>query len=145
MRRLAIGTAVLGAAMLQAGSTASFADNLAGVNQLLCTAVQATGCHDDGECTSDLPWNLNVPQFIQIDLTAKRLQTTKASGENRSTPIEFLKRDGGLIVLQGFERGRAFSFVIEEDTGMASVAVAAPGRAVVVFGACTPMPEGMAR
>ena len=145
MRRRAMTAAVTAMLLAAGGSAAVRADNLIGVDSLLCTAVQATGCHDDGACESDLPWNLNVPQFIQIDLKAKRLQTTKASGENRSTPIEFLKREGGLIVLQGFERGRAFSFVIEEATGMASVAVAAPGRAVVVFGACTTMAEGAAR
>lgn len=148
MRRRATTGAVaaaMAAALMTGGATAVRADNLAGSDNLLCTSVQATMCHDDGDCNSDLPWNLNVPQFILIDLKAKRLQTTKASGENRSTPIEYLKRDGGLIVLQGFERGRAFSFVIEEETGMATVAVAAPGRAVSVFGACTPMPAGSAR
>jgi hypothetical protein len=36
--------------------------------------------------------------------------------------------------------GRAFSFVIVEKTGMASIAVAREGMTVSVFGACTPMP-----
>ena len=143
MRRLALTAAAI--LFVAGAATAARADDLTGANLILCTAVQATGCYDDGTCDSDLPWNLNVPQFIQIDLKAKRMQTTKASGEDRATPIEFLKREGGLIVLQGFERGRAFSFVIEEVSGMASVAVAAPGRAVVVFGACTPMAQGATR
>src|SRR5215510_12176911 len=76
------------------------ADDLTGADQLLCTAVQATTCTDDGDCAQDLPWNLNVPQFIEVDLKAKRLSTTRASGENRSTPIEYLKRENGEIVLQ---------------------------------------------
>jgi len=122
---------------LAAGSPAVWADDLTGAQQLLCTAVQATKCAEDGDCYQDLPWNLNVPQFIVVDLAAKRLSTTKASGENRTTPIEYLKRQGGMIVLQGFEGGRAFSFVISEETGMLSVAVAAEGKGVVVFGACT--------
>ena len=109
------------------------------------TAVQATRCAEEGDCYQDLPWNLNVPQFIQVDLVAKRLSTTKASGENRSTPIEYLKRAGGVIVLQGFEGGRAFSFVISEATGMLSAAVAAEGKAVVVFGACTTNTAGPGR
>ena len=123
--------------VLGAGASAVRADDLTGAQQILCTAVQATKCAEEGDCYQDLPWNLNVPQFIQVDLAAKRLSTTKASGENRSTPIEYLKRAGGVIVLQGFEGGRAFSFVISEGTGMLSVAVAAEGKAVVVFGACT--------
>ena len=116
------------------------ADNLTGVNRILCTAVQATRCVESGDCEIDLPWNMNIPQFIEVDLAAKKLSTTKASGENRSTPIEQLKRQDGMIVIQGFEKGRAFSFVITEETGALSVAVAATGKAVAVFGACTPMP-----
>jgi len=118
------------------------ADNLTGANRILCTAVQATRCVDSGDCEIDLPWNLNVPQFIEVDLTAKKLSTTKASGENRSTPIDQLRRQDGMIVIQGFEKGRAFSFVIDQETGALPVAVASQGRAVAVFGACTPMPSG---
>ena len=45
------------------------------------------------------------------------------------------------IVIQGFERGRAFGFVIEEASGQASVAVAREGVTVSVFGVCTPQPR----
>jgi hypothetical protein len=116
------------------------ADDLTGANRILCTAVQATRCVETGDCEIDLPWNLHIPQFIEVDLAAKKLSTTKASGENRSTPIDQLRRQDGVIVIQGFEKGRAFSFVITEETGALSVAVAATGKAVAVFGACTPMP-----
>src|SRR5438093_847135 len=71
-----------------------------------------------------------------------RLRTTKASGENRSTPIKNLERADGSIFLQGVEKGRAFSFAIEEDTGFATIAVARRGRGVTVFGACTTLNEG---
>jgi hypothetical protein len=135
--RLASGVAWIAVILILTGGAAASADDLTGAQQLLCTAVQATKCAEDGDCYQDLPWNLNVPQFIVVDLAAKRLSTTKASGENRTTPIEYLKREAGMIVLQGFERGRAFSFVISEETGMLSVAVAAEGKGVVVFGACT--------
>ena len=138
-RGWAIAAAV--ACAIPAGIAAR-ADDLTGVNKILCTAVQVTVCDESGACVVDLPWNVNVPQFIEIDLAAKRMSTTRASGENRATPIEHLRRENGVIVLQGFERGRAFSFVITESTGAASVAVAAEARAVGVFGACTPMTAG---
>ena len=96
---------------------------------------------ESGTCSSELPWNLNIPQFIEVDLKAKTFSTTKASGENRSTPIRTVSREDGLIILQGFEAGRAFSFVIHEESGMASVAVARDGLTVSIFGACTPMPQ----
>ena len=140
-KRKALASVILAAATLvaPAGNSVS-ADDLTGVDRILCTAVQVTVCQESGECVIDLPWNVNVPQFIEVDLGAKRMSTTKASGENRATPIEHLRRESGMIVLQGFERGRAFSFVITEATGAASVAVAAEDRAVAIFGACTPMP-----
>ena len=117
------------------------ADDLSNQNLILCTAVTAMHCHEDGECVTDVPWNLNIPQFVQINLNAKTLSTTKASGENRSTPIRTLTREKGEICLQGYEGGRAFSFVINESSGLMAVGVAADGRVVSVFGACTPIAQ----
>ena len=98
MRRMAVTAAVAAAILITAGAVSmTRADDLTGSNLLLCTAVQATGCHDDGECDSDLPWNLNVPQFIEVDLRGKRLSTTQASGLNRATTILHLQREGGRI------------------------------------------------
>jgi hypothetical protein len=119
------------------------ADDLSGANKLLCTAVQATSCNEDGsDCVTDVPWNFNVPQFIEVDLTQKMLRTTKTADEARQSPINSLTRADGIIVLQGLELGRAFSFVINEKSGRLSAAVARDGITVGVFGACTPLPSG---
>ncbi len=123
--------------MVQAAS----ADDLGGSDHFLCTPVQATLCIEDGECAVELPWNVNIPQFIEVDLEAKRLATTEASGENRATPIEHLRRVDGAIVFHGFEMGRAFSWVIDEASGRVTAAIAADGVAVAVFGACTPLDD----
>ena len=123
------------------GGSALRADDLTGATRILCTCVQATRCLEGGDCVIDLPWNLNIPQFIEIDLVSKRLGTTPASGENRATVADTLRREKGKIVLQGLENGRAFSLFIDEASGMLSAAVAADGQAVAVFGACTPVPS----
>ena len=117
----------------------AWADDLTEANRFLCAAVQATVCYEDGECEIDLPWNLNIPAFIEVDFDAKRLSSTTASGLNRTTPIKHVDRQDGTIVLQGFEMGRAFSWVITEATGQVTVAVAFEGAAVAVFGSCTPL------
>ena len=135
MRRFTLGVA---AVLVLAASVAS-ADDLTGASRFLCASVQATRCEEGGECAAEVPWNLNIPAFIEVDLDARKLSSTAASGENRSTPITHLTRENGLIVLQGFEMGRAFSFVITEQTGRVAVAVAREGRVVAVFGACTPV------
>jgi hypothetical protein len=126
------------AAALLLPCQAVWADDLTGSSRFLCAAVQATVCSEDGECAIDLPWNVNIPAFIEVDLEAGSLATTAASGLDRATPIEHLSRIDGTIVLQGFEMGRAFSFVIEERTGQLTVAVATGGLGVTVFGVCTP-------
>ena len=120
-------------------TTAAMADDLKGADAILCTAVQATVCFVDGDCEIGTPWSWNIPQFIEIDFKKKVLRTTVASGENRQTPFKNIEREAGLIFLQGVERGRAFSFTIEEDTGMTSIAVARSGVTVSIFGACTPL------
>jgi hypothetical protein len=134
-RLASLGAVAVALALPAAGA----ADDLKGQDRILCTAVQATVCTTDGDCTIEAPWNLNIPQFIEINLKDKTAATTKASGENRSSPLSTVSRDDGLIVIQGVEAGRAFSFVITEDTGFASIAVARQNLTVSVFGACTPM------
>ena len=130
-------TCLLAVMVFAAGPAA--ADSLSGIDQFLCTAVEATVCSVDGDCFNGAPWNWNIPQFIEVDLVRKQLATTKASGEDRVTPIKYLQREGGMIFLQGAERGRAFSFVINEESGLVTVAVAREGITVGVFGACTPL------
>jgi hypothetical protein len=139
-RLATLGAAALALALPARGG----ADDLKGQDRILCTVVQATVCTTDGDCSIEAPWNLNIPQFIEINLKDKTASTTKASGENRASSLGHVSREDGLIVLQGVEAGRAFSFVITEDTGFASMAVARQGLTVSAFGACTPMPSAAA-
>lgn len=117
------------------------ADNLAGSDAFLCTTLEATACEHEADCVKIAPWEINLPRFVEIDLDKKQLRTTQASSENRSTDIEQLRREEGMIVLQGYQDGRAYSIVIHEESGELSAAVARDGRAVAVFGACTTLPS----
>ena len=85
-----------------------------------------------------MPWEVNVPRFLDFDLKKKRIGTTEASGENRVTPIQSMHEQEGAIYLQGVEQGRAFSIVIDRASGVMSVAVARQYLTVTGFGACTP-------
>ena len=130
------GVVLVGSAMLPA-----WADNLKGADRFLCASVLATRCTEE-DCETAPPWSWNIPEFIEVDLRARTMSTTRASGEARATPVKHLERESGLIVLQGTEAGRAFSFVITEETGALSAAVAREGITVGVFGSCTPIPGG---
>ena len=113
-------------------------DNISGADKVLCASATVVLCVDSGACESMSPEELNVPQFINVDLKKRRLHSTEASGQNRSTKINKVTRDEGFIYLQGIEDGRAFSFVINEATGLSTAAVARQDISVTVFGACTP-------
>lgn len=115
----------------------ALADDVSDADRLLCSASEVTVCFESSDCVDVMPWELDMPQFVVVDLKKKTLSTTKASGENRSTPVNFLQRQDQEIILQGVEAGRAFSFVIDELTGLLTVAVARDGLSVSVYGACT--------
>ncbi len=139
MIRASFGVFIL---VLVVSATPLAADDLTGSERFLCSATQATGCIDGGECYLVPLADINMPQFIVVDLETESLSTTKASGLNRVTPIKNYERADGLIYLQGVQLERAFSMVIAEATGQLSIAVATDGIGVVIFGACTTLPEG---
>jgi len=121
--------------MLAAGI--AMAENLEGADELLCAAGRAQICFENGECFSAAPWELSIPDFVVIDTKEKSVSTTKASGQNRSSPFSSIERSDGIIYLQGIEGQRTFSFVIEEASGHMTVAVVRDGFSVTVFGVCT--------
>ena len=125
------------ASAMLAMTISTSAENVTGVDEMICAAGQAQICFETGECFAATPYELQVPDFILIDTKKRTVSTTKASGANRSTEFTHLKREDGLISLQGVEQGRAFSFVIDELTGRLPAAIARDGLSVTVFGACT--------
>ena len=135
-----VPTRIALAAMMVLLSTPALADDLTGKDRFLCSAHTATACSEDGQCFTGTVYDLNMPQFVEVDLQTKRMTTTKASGLNRATDIKNLLRQDDTIALQGSEYGKTFSFVISEKTGWLTVAVASDGWAYSVFGSCTPMP-----
>lgn len=131
MRKLAIVFAgILAGALAQA-------ENLEGVDKMICAASQVQICIENDTCYAATPAELDIPNFVVIDTRKKTISTTRASNQNRSTPFTSVQKIDGLFYLQGIEGGRAFSFVIDEATGHMTVAVSRDGISVSVFGACT--------
>ncbi len=128
-------TMIVLAGVLLAGT--AYADPLTGVDRFICAASQVQICIEADTCYSASPWELDMPEFVVIDLDKNTISTTESSEEKRSTPFNKAIRDEGKIYLQGVEGGRAFSFVVDEATGYVSVAIARDGAVVSVFGSCT--------
>lgn len=127
--------------LLMLGGQAS-ADPLQGQDRLLCAPAETTVCTLDGECHRAVPGEMQIPDFLLIDLGRQELTTTAASGQNRSSAIRSMTREEGRIVLHSFQGGRALSMVIDEATGGVSAAIVFDGVSIGVFGACTPVPVG---
>ena len=118
-------------------SSGAAADDVTGSETLLCSASRIVACYEEGDCAELIAEEIGVPQFVVIDTKDGKVSTTKASGENRSTPIGKVNRADGLMFFQGVEQARAFSFVIHEQSGHLTVAVSRDGLSVSVFGSCT--------
>jgi len=132
-------TALIGLTAVLLVSGAAAAEDITGADKILCAGIQATYCDTSGACEVGMPWQWNMPEFVEIDFAAKIVSTTAAAERPRQTPIRTLERGNGEIYLQGVENARAFSFVIDEASGVASIAIAADGLTISVFGACTPV------
>ena len=131
MRRVFVFCVVL----ICAGTVNS--ENLTDVDEMICAPGQAMVCLETGDCYSSTPWEVSLPDFVVIDLGKKLISTTKSAAEQRTTDVSVVKSDDGMIFLQGVQRGRAFSVVIEEVTGRMTVSVSRDGLTVAAFGACT--------
>jgi hypothetical protein len=128
---------IAGAATLMSGS--AFADKLGSGNEFLCYGLTASVCTIDGDgCETMEPWELNLPDFVQLDLRGRVIKSTDAALEQRETPITRMEREDGLILLQGLQNGRAFSWVITEETGEGTMMIASQDTGVTVFTVCTP-------
>jgi hypothetical protein len=126
------------AALLLCGGAA--ADDLTGSDSLLCYAHSAARCElEEGTCAVKTPWQLNLPDFIKLNLDAKRAETTEASGEVRTTDLRTVERSNGVILLQGVQGERAFSWLISEATGEGTLAVGSIAAGLTVFTVCTPI------
>ena len=116
------------------------ADDLTNSNSLLCHGLSAARCEiDTGTCAVKTPWDLNLPDFLKIDLAAKRAATTEASGQARQTAIRTVERANGIIILQGIDGERAFSWMISEATGEGTMTMSSPAAGLTVFTVCTPV------
>ena len=117
---------------------AVFADDVSGSDSLLCYGLSAARCEIGEACEAVAPWQLNLPDFVKLDLRGKRIQTTAGSAEQRETPLQTVQRSNGKILIQGVQGERAFSWVISEMSGEGTLSVAGHGQGVTVFTVCTP-------
>jgi hypothetical protein len=135
MRKLLIVALIasLGAVASRAGAAGEKFD---GSTPLLCAPIEITQCDEGGKCYQGTAEDVNLPQFIRVNLKEKMLSGVGETA-GRTTPIDFMERENGRIVLHGGQKGRGWTAVISEETGKLSATISDEGTAFIIFGACT--------
>lgn len=102
---------------------------------LLCVPIEITECEAAGKCYQGSAEDVNLPQFIKVNFKDKLL--TGVDNPPRTTPIDYMERENGKIVLHGGQAGRGWTIVISEATGKLTASISDDGTGFVIFGACT--------
>ena len=119
-------------------SEQTWAGDFDGSKPLICSVIQTVACPRNDEISTGTAEDVNLPQFFFIDFEKKLVTGKTAEGEVRETKIESLKHEDGKLFLQGIQRGKAWSGVINEETGKTTIIGANDEGGFVVFAACTP-------
>ena len=119
-------------------SSALLADDLTDSDSLVCYGWSAFVCSIEGECEATAPWQLDMPDFLRLDLRARVVTSTETAPEERETEIQTLVRENGTILLQGRQDEHPFSWLIVEATGEGTLTMSTPGEGITVFTLCTP-------
>lgn len=113
------------------------AENVSESERIVCASQTAVLCVETAECFRIMPEEVDLPRFMLVDTEKHTLSTTRLSDRPRSTEADRFVRENGRILMQGIERGRAYSLSIEEDLGLLTAVMAKDGVSLSVFGDCT--------
>ncbi len=113
----------------------AWAEDYDGTKPLLCASIEAVDCGRGESCKKGLPEDMGLPQFMRVDFSRKEIV-----GPKRTTPIRLMEKSDGQLTLQGFEMGLGWTLALDRATGKTVVTLIGRETAVVVFGACTPLP-----
>jgi len=116
-----------------------------GFKNLLCAPQIVIECGPAGACEQAMAASVNLPNFFQIDFSAKELFAVTESENRRTSKIKSMEILDGKLFLQGADEGLenvrdglAWSIAISQDTGRLVFSASGENEAFVVFGACTP-------
>jgi hypothetical protein len=134
MRKVITITVALGLCMLPGPLLAAKYD---GSVSLVCVPIEIIECVAAGECFNSTAEDVNLPQFIKVDVKAKMLSAAEEGG--KKAEIKHLEHTNGRMIMHGGQEGRGWTLVISEETGKMSATISEDQAGFIIFGACTPM------
>jgi len=109
-----------------------------GTKNLVCATLEISECDFDSGCERKTYAEADFPAFVNVEFTSKRVVAVVGGETGRSTAIEKVSSKDGKTILQGAENGRAWSMLINQESGDMTAAIADVGATFSIFGACTP-------
>jgi len=132
-RSLTAGLVVL-AVCLVVGALPAGAGDFDGSRTLLCAPSDAMACNPGLGCEYVTIEDVGLPRFLRVEFDKKRL--VAIGNEDRTSPIETVRKDEATTIVQGGQAGRGWSLVVDQANGLMSASIAESGGAFAVFGAC---------
>jgi hypothetical protein len=98
--------------------------------------INVKECDSFGTCLKSSAEEINIPQFIKIDLMAKTMTDGSVKQPARKSVIRTMVRENGEIIMQGSENGRGYTMIVDEMTGDFSAAISEDSFGFIIFGSC---------
>jgi hypothetical protein len=124
------------AVCLLLGFAHSGADDSNDSTPLTCALTEAFECDEAAGCEERTAEGINLPDFFRVDFEAKEFQAVGQGEGPRRTPIRHMETVEGNVLMYGGQEGRAWSMVLNRESGQFSAAIAADGFSFVLFGSC---------
>ncbi len=134
MRKLAAIMVTLGLCIMPGHVLAAKYD---GSVPLLCAPIEIIECEAAGDCLNSTAEDVNLPQFLKVDVKAKMLSAAEEGG--KKAEIKHLEHTNGRMIMHGGQEGRGWTLIISEETGKMSATISEDQAGFIIFGACTPI------
>ena len=105
-----------------------------------CSVAEIFECTAVAGCQRVSAAQANLPPFVTLDVTQKRLFSGLfGGGEGLFEPGEVYE-DQNVLILHGRHGLLTWTSVVAKDTGQMSMSIANLGKTYAQFGSCTPQP-----
>ncbi len=140
-----IKVVILTSVLIWAAAISAQAGDFDGSRSLLCSVINVIECTPTEGCQATTAENVNLPQFIKVDVEKKNAVPARPIEGRGPSEIKRVEHIGGKLILQGADEGiekvrdgLGWTAAVSEESGKFILTASGEQVAFVVFGACVP-------
>ena len=108
-----------------------------GTQPFICVPIEIMSCTPDEGCEKETAEGINLPKFLNFDVSANKITGTRPDGAALETTIESVRHlEDDEFALQGVEGHIVWSVTVAQESGDMSMTAMGDGAGYVAFGAC---------